>query len=64
VAFVSEPFVPLATHELKGLGAPDLKFVVVAYPMGGVDPAEIVRRAEKAFPEVYASLVDAPLIAG
>lgn len=56
---MAEPFVPLATHELRGLGAAELTFVVVPYPMGGVDPVEIVTRAENAFPEIYAALVEA-----
>jgi hypothetical protein len=57
VTCVAEPFVELATHEARGLGAPDLKFVVLPYPMAGFDPDEIIARARNAFPEIKAGLV-------
>jgi hypothetical protein len=65
VVYVAEPFVELARFEAKGLGLPSLKLVVLPYPMAGVEPAEIVRRAEAAFPEVESALVDStPVLAG
>jgi hypothetical protein len=57
VAFVAEPFVELARHEARGLAVPDLNMVILPYPMGGVDPTEIVRRAVVAFPEIRSALI-------
>jgi hypothetical protein len=65
VAFVAEPFVELAQHEARGLGVPDLNMVILPYPMGGIDPSEIVRRAEAAFPDVRSALIgNLPAMAG
>jgi hypothetical protein len=57
VAFVADPFVELARFEARGLGLPDLNLVVLPYPMAGVAPEEIERRADAAFREVTAALV-------
>jgi hypothetical protein len=56
VTFVAEPFLPLAKHEARGLGVPDLRLALLPYPMSGVPSEEVARRADAAFDDVIAGL--------
>ena len=45
-------FIELATASTAGTGVPDLSFVVVEHPMGGISKEEIRAKADAAFPEI------------
>jgi hypothetical protein len=52
VTVSSSEFVGLAKDTALGQGAADFSFVVVPHPMGMIPMAEIIKKAEAAFPEI------------
>jgi hypothetical protein len=52
VTISSSEFVGLAKDTALGQGAADVSFVVVPHPMGMIPVAEIIKKAEAAFPEI------------
>jgi hypothetical protein len=64
VTYVADPFLPLATHEIHGLGVPDLELALLPYPMSGVAADEIARRAKSVSDQVVSALSRGPVDAG
>lgn len=56
VAVVCTGFEPIAVSESQRLGMPDLAWVVVPYPLAGIEAAERQARAEGAYPAIVESL--------
>lgn len=55
VTVATSAFIDLARSTMSGYGAPDMAFVVVPHPMGGIKLEEIQAKADAAFDDIVAA---------
>jgi hypothetical protein len=48
----SDPFLKLAQAQARVFGVPDLRLVVIPHPLGGIELAGVMARADAALPQV------------
>lgn len=55
VTVATSAFIDLARSTMSGYGAPDMAFVIVPHPMGGIKLEEIQAKADAAFEDIIAA---------